>query len=143
MRSSPSTGLGSGSLRICRALTAHGVQIAPRTFYAWLSRPPSKRALWDTVVTEILAGYYEPDENGRRAPESLYGAEKIWAHLQRQDIPVARCTVERLMPSGKPPPSKIVRKIPLPGNMIHHSTRVAKRQNSWQQVATSRSPSGR
>ncbi len=30
-------------------------------------------------------------------PESLYGAVKMWAHLQRLGIPVARCTVERLM----------------------------------------------
>lgn len=73
------------------------MQIAPRTFYAWCSRGPSKRALWDAVVTELLAGYYLPDEHGRRAPESLYGAVKIWAHLNRQDIAVARCTVERLM----------------------------------------------
>ncbi len=78
-------------------LSAHGVKIAPRTFYAWLARSPSKRTLWDTAVTEVLAGYYEPDEDGRRAPESLYGAVKMWAHLQRQGIPVARCTVERLM----------------------------------------------
>jgi putative transposase len=78
-------------------LTAHGVKIAPRTFYAWLNRPPSKRALWDTAIIEILAGYYEPDDNGRRKPESLYGAEKMWGHLQREGIPVARCTVERLM----------------------------------------------
>ena len=78
-------------------LTEHGCQIAPRTFYAWLSRPPSARALWDTVITEILAGFYEPDEQGRRKPESLYGATKMWAHLQRQGIAVARCTVERLM----------------------------------------------
>ena len=48
-------------------------------------------------MTEILAGIYEPDERGRRAPESLYGAVKAWAHLRRQGIPVARCTVERLM----------------------------------------------
>ncbi len=34
---------------------------------------------------------------GRRKPESLYGATKMWAHLQRQGIEVARCTVERLM----------------------------------------------
>lgn len=27
----------------------------------------------------------------------MYGAEKMWAHLQRQKIPVARCTIERLM----------------------------------------------
>lgn len=86
-----------GVVPICRALTAHGVKIAPRTFHAWTRRAPSKRALWDTTVTEVLAGYYEPDARDRRAPESLYGAAKIWAHLQRQGIPVARCTVERLM----------------------------------------------
>ena len=78
-------------------LTEHGVQIAPRTFYAWVGRAPSKRALWDATITEILAGYYEPDEHGRRKPESLYGSLKMWAHLQREGIPVAKSTVERLM----------------------------------------------
>ncbi|GFG67795.1 hypothetical protein MKUB_52850 [Mycobacterium kubicae] len=79
-------------------LSEHGVTIAPRTFYAWLARPPrSAPALWDPVITEVLAGYYEPDEHGRRKPESLYGATKMWAHLQHQGIAVARCTVERLM----------------------------------------------
>ncbi len=82
---------------ICRALTSRGIEIAPRTYRAWAVRAPSKRSLWDTTVTEILSGFYEPDETGRRAPESLYGASKMWAHLQRQGIPVARCTVERLM----------------------------------------------
>jgi len=86
-----------GVAPICRVLTEHGCAIAPRTFYAWLARPPSARALWDTVITEVLAGFYEPDEHGRRKPESLYGATKMWAHLQRQGITVARCTVERLM----------------------------------------------
>ena len=88
-----------GVAPICRALTAHGVSIAPRTYYAHRSRPPSKRALWDTVITEILAGIYEPDEHGRRPPESLYGSLKMWAQLRRSGIPVARCTVERLMRS--------------------------------------------
>lgn len=78
-------------------LTEHGVPIAPRTFYAWAKRAPSKRALWDATITEILAGYYEPDEAGRRKPESLYGSLKMWAHLQREGIPVAKSTVERLM----------------------------------------------
>ena len=45
----------------------------------------------------MLAGYYEPDEHGRRKPEALYGATKMWARLRRQGIAVARCTVERLM----------------------------------------------
>lgn len=49
------------------------------------------------TLTEILAGYYQADAEGRRKPESLYGAAKMWAHLRRQGIPVARCTVERLM----------------------------------------------
>jgi putative transposase len=86
-----------GVAPICRALSAHGVPIAPRTYYAQVARPPSKRALWDTAVTEILSGIYEPDEAGRRPPESLYGSLKMWAHLHRQGIPVAKCTVERLM----------------------------------------------
>jgi len=76
-------------------LTEHGVPIAPRTFYAWAVRAPSKRSLWDATITAILAGYYEPDENGRRKPESLYGSLKMWAHLQREGIPVAKSTVER------------------------------------------------
>lgn len=49
------------------------------------------------TITEILAGYYQPDRNGRRRPESLYGSLKIWAHLNREGIEVARCTIERLM----------------------------------------------
>ncbi len=86
-----------GVAPICRALSAHGVKIAPRTYWAHVSRPPSKRAMWDMAITEILASYYQPAGDGRRPPECLYGSLKMWAHLQRQGIPVARCTVERLM----------------------------------------------
>jgi putative transposase len=85
-----------GVAPICRALSAHGIVIAPRTYFGRRSAAPGKRALWDTAVTEILAGIYEPGENGRRPPESLYGTVKMWAYLRRQDIPVAKCTVERL-----------------------------------------------
>jgi putative transposase len=86
----------SGVAPICRALVVHGIQIAPRTYWAHRAAMPGKRDLWDTAVTEILAGMYEPDEKGRRPPESLYGTVKMWAHLNRQGIPVAKCTVERL-----------------------------------------------
>jgi transposase InsO family protein len=82
---------------ICRVLSAHGVKIAPRTYWARASRPPSRRAGRDAQLTEILAGICEPDERGRRKPESLYGSLKMWEHLNRQGIPAARCTVERLM----------------------------------------------
>ena len=86
---------------ICRALSAHGIKIAPRTYWARRSRPPSRRALADARITEILAGIYEPDARGRRKPESLYGSLKMWEHLNRQGIPVARCTVERLMAASR------------------------------------------
>jgi len=86
-----------GVVPICQVLSEHGWKIAPRTYYAWRSRPPSKRELWDLTITEVLAGYYEGDHSGRRRPESLYGSTKMWAHLNREGIEVARCTVERLM----------------------------------------------
>ena len=86
---------------ICRALSAHGIKIAPRTYWARARRPPSRRALADARITEILAGIYEPDARGRRKPESLYGSLKMWEHLNRQGIPVARCTVERLMAASR------------------------------------------
>ena len=86
-----------GVVPICRALSQHGVPIAPRTYWASKSRPPSRRAARDAVLTEILAGIYQPDERGRRKPESLYGSMKMHAHLRRQGINAARCTVERLM----------------------------------------------
>jgi hypothetical protein len=43
-----------GVVPICRALCAHGVQIAPRTYWAHRSGMPSKRELWDAAVTEIV-----------------------------------------------------------------------------------------
>lgn len=67
----------SGVAPICRALSAHGMAIAPRTYWARRAAAPGKRALWDTAVTEILAGIYEPGDNGRRPPESLYGTVKM------------------------------------------------------------------
>jgi len=85
-----------GVVPVCRALTVHGIVIAPRTYWARAASGPSKRALWDMTVTEIMAGIYRPDENGRRPPESMYGTVKMWGYLQRQGIEVARCTVERL-----------------------------------------------
>ena len=86
-----------GVAPICRALSAQGCMIASRTYWAWASRPLSRRALWDLTITEVIAGLHERDELGRKRPESLYGSVKMWAYLNRQGIEVARCTVERLM----------------------------------------------
>jgi putative transposase len=65
--------------------------IAPQTYYAARSRPPSARSVRDEELKpEILRVF---DENYR-----VYGAPKIWTQLNREGIGVARCAVERLMP---------------------------------------------
>ncbi len=81
-----SGGLRWGVEPICRIL-----QIAPSTYYAAKSRPPSARSVRDTgLKTEIQRVY---DSN-----YVVYGADKIWDHLNNVDgVRVARCTVERLM----------------------------------------------
>ena len=87
-----------GVVPACRALSAHGVAISPRTYWARRSRPPSRRAVRDAWLTGLLAAMFEPGDDGKKKPESLYGAVKAWACLRREEgISVARCTVERLM----------------------------------------------
>jgi putative transposase len=86
-----------GVTPICRALILIDASVTARGYYAWRGRGPSKRALWEITVTELLGDIYEPDADGRRRPECLYGATKTWAYLRQQGVPVARCTVERLM----------------------------------------------
>ncbi len=75
---------------ICKVLTEAGVQIAPSGYYAAKSRPPSARAVRDAELVEDI-------KTAHRANLGVYGARKIHAELNREGIPVARCTVERLM----------------------------------------------
>lgn len=79
---------------ICTVLAAAGVQIAPSTYYAARSRPPSARAVRDVQVAEEIKEVYERNY-------SVYGIRKVHAALARQGgvggRPVARCTVARLM----------------------------------------------
>ena len=75
---------------ICRTLTAAGTQIAPSTYYAFKTRPPSKRALRDE---ELLVQIHRV----HAANFGVYGAKKVYAQLRREGVVIARCTVERLM----------------------------------------------
>ncbi|MFJ5220906.1 IS3 family transposase [Streptomyces sp. NPDC088354] len=77
---------------ICRVLTEHSCKIAPSTYYAHHKRQatPAARTVRDTELKALINEAY--DTNYR-----VYGARKIWQHLNRQGHPVARCTVERLM----------------------------------------------
>ena len=70
---------------ICREL-----RIAPSSYYAAISRSPSARRRRDETLQGAIRRVW--DEQRR-----VYGADKVWAQLKREGIPVARCTVERLM----------------------------------------------
>ena len=89
------SGPGSRSPRVRRRRwAAAGSHL--ETFHAWVKRPMSARALWDIVITEIWPATTSPTTRAARGPESLYGSVKMWAHLNRQGIIVAKRTVERL-----------------------------------------------
>jgi putative transposase len=75
---------------ICRVLTEHGAKIAPSTYYAAHGRRPCPRAVRDAELTARIRGVHE-------ANYGVYGARKVWRQLLRDGVPVARCTVERLM----------------------------------------------
>lgn len=65
------------------------------TYYAakMREREPSRRVLRDEQLKREIIRVWEDRRKGRR----LYGARKVWRQLRREDIEVARCTVERLM----------------------------------------------
>ena len=71
-------------------LAEHGLKIAPSTYHAAKARPPSARAVRDEQLKIEIAKVYEDNL-------FVYGADKIWAQLNRDGTRVARCTVERLM----------------------------------------------
>ena len=75
---------------ICAVLKKAGVQVAPSSYYAAKSRPPSARAVRDAELVEDI-------KVAHKANLGVYGARKIHAELNREGIQVARCTVERLM----------------------------------------------
>jgi putative transposase len=70
---------------ICRTL-----QIAPCTYYARTTRPPSARSVRDGELKVAIRRVWE-------ANRRVYGADTVWAQLNRAGTRVARCTVERLM----------------------------------------------
>ena len=86
-----------GVVPICRAL-AFRVCGSPAHLLGAPVRPHRRNGLCGTPRSpKSWPAIYEPDNEGKRPPESLYGSLKMWAHLQRQGIEVARCTIERIM----------------------------------------------
>lgn len=69
--------------------------IAPSTYYehkTWERDPEqrSARAKRDDVLCSAIQRVWKDNF-------CVYGARKVWLQLKRENIPVARCTVERLM----------------------------------------------
>jgi putative transposase len=72
---------------ICRML-----QVGTFSYYAARHRPPSARQQRDEALKLKL-------QEAHAEHFGVYGARKLWRQLQREGIPVVRCTVERLMRS--------------------------------------------
>ena len=69
--------------------------IAPSTFYAARTRPPSARAVRDEELKPVIARVHKENY-------SVYGIRKMHAQLNREQVlggcqAVARCTTQRLM----------------------------------------------
>ena len=69
------------------------LECAPSTYWAAKKREssPSARAVRDEWLKKEISRVWHGPGRG------LYGARKVWRQLHREDIEVARCTVERLM----------------------------------------------
>ena len=70
----------------------HELQVAPRAYYAARRRPRSARRKRDEAL-QVQLRQVHAEHFG------VYGARKLWRQITREGIPVARCTVERLMPA--------------------------------------------
>jgi putative transposase len=70
---------------ICSAL-----QFAPSTYRAAKRRPVCARRQRDELLKPEITRVHAENFG-------VYGADKVWAQLNREGVPVARCTIERLM----------------------------------------------
>jgi putative transposase len=80
------TGLVWGVEPICGVLSEHGLPIAPSTYDDHLDRRPSRRRVRDEQLEAEVVRVHP-------AHYGVYGARKVWLQLNREGIPVARCTV--------------------------------------------------
>lgn len=70
---------------ICKEL-----QVAPSTYYAARSRPPSKRAVRDEELKPEITRVHKENFD-------VYGAHKVWKQMNREAIGVGRDRIARLM----------------------------------------------
>ncbi len=70
---------------LCRIL-----KVSPSGYYAWRERPPSRRSLDDTVMTERIRSIHAESD-------SSYGMPRVRAELIDQGVTISRTRVARLM----------------------------------------------
>jgi putative transposase len=66
------------------------LQIAPSSYNAARSRPPSARSVHDTMLQDVIIRVH-------RANFGVYGARKVWKALHRLGMDAGRDQVARLM----------------------------------------------
>jgi putative transposase len=72
---------------ICARLAELGAPVSPSTYYAARAAKPTARQVRDQHLTGEVARVHAENY-------AVYGARKVWAQLNCEGIPVARCTVE-------------------------------------------------
>ena len=75
---------------ICAVLSAHGVPIAPSTYYARRACPVSPAALEEAYLVNTLVTLHQ-------ANWGVYGARKLWHAARRAGLDVGRDQTARLM----------------------------------------------
>jgi putative transposase len=71
---------------ICTTLTSAGVPIAPSTFYAARTRPPSARAVRDEELKPVIARVHQENYG-------VYGIRKMHAQLNREEVLAGCCHI--------------------------------------------------
>lgn len=72
-------------------LSEHDVKIAPRTYYAFKTRPASARSIRDAELLVEIRRVHAASRGG------LYGVRKVWHQLANERVEVGRERVARLM----------------------------------------------
>ena len=83
-------GLRWGVEPICEVLTEHHLAIAPATYYAAKTRPPTARALRDAELAPLIARVHQENYG-------VYGARKMHAALRCDGVEIGRDQTARLM----------------------------------------------
>ncbi len=113
--------------------TCRVLQVAPSTYYAACKRQPSARRVRDEALKVKLRHVHA-------AHFGVYGARKLWRELQREGIPAARCTVERLMRElglsgvvrGKPKRTTVPdESAPRPADLVERNFRAPEPNRLW------------